>query len=133
MSKLADVFLVPKTTQCPAAQAAGRFACHEHVAVHRLAILIWSGMSTLVGFLVGIVLSWIRDTEYTELFSSETLHALGELQSIPWFVWVVCVLVWGLSTLLVCARKFTTIQEYVIVGLVTPCFVVSLVSPLAYS
>ena len=134
MSKLANVFLVPKTTQCPKHSPGSTAVCHKHEKVHRLAILMWSGTSTLVGFLIGIVLSWIRDSGYPSLLSSETLSSLSELQSIPeqlgWLFWVGlvgCVLIWGVATILVCARKYTTIQEYVIVGLATPCFLVSLV------
>ena len=81
MSKLADIFLVPKTTHCPAAQHAGPVAvCHKHVEVHRLAILVWSGTSTLVGFFVGVILSWTRDSGYSALFCSKALTSLSELQ-----------------------------------------------------
>ena len=68
MNRAADLFVVPRTTRCPAAleesSDLSQTVCHQHIKVQRITILIWTAVSTFLSLIVGLVLTWIHDNTW---------------------------------------------------------------------
>lgn len=133
-----DFFHVPKPYRCAAVSQSPDEVCHRHPTMERSNILFWSAVSTLIGFIVGILISWFNDIGYDSLNFVMLMPAINQLNKIPVFIgwgWMIVIFVlsvflWSLATLLVCTRKFTSIGQYVLLGIATPASLLSAVSPI---
>ena len=146
MSSFTEFFCGKPPTGCsegppstmPASQN-GHQVCHRHAEIPQSRILLWSALSLLAGFFLGLFLFWANyavelegKNKWSHL-ATQVDNFMSNTGYFPWFLLALLLMLWAVSTVVICSRKFASITDYVIVAVAVPVTGLSSASPIILS